>query len=731
MIVRTGLLFVLVSLSSQLALAGGTPTLRPNVGYLSILDGTPGDTLILERPAGTEVGRGQVDAFGSLLFPFLEQGATYSVRNAAGGAAQSATILRFVDHPPQSFFDAQTLVEGYQYIRTRDGTLLAATMRPPLGKTMADAPFPTVIEYSGYNPADPDHQEPGELIAWALGYATVGVNMRGSGCSGGTFGIFDYATTADGYDAVEAVAAQPWVLNHNVGMVGISFPGITQLFVGGAQPPHLAALTPLSTIADIYRAPGFPGGIFNNGFAESWLAERAHDAQPAPGGGQPWATKRINGGDTTCLANQKLRLQQIDPVAQTKALPFYTPAVMDERSPVNWVGDIAVPMLYSASFQDEQTGPDFGSMLPLFPKRLDVKAVIQNGVHTSSLDPEVLWDWIAFLDIYVAGRVPDPSRATFLVPLLTSSILGAGTPTVPVPPDTYDGITSLDEARARFEANPAVRVRMENGAGSDVPGLPVSTFERGFSQWPPQEAKATTMFFGSGGRLVNKKPHSTRFDTYRPDPDARPMSSLPTGGAWDVLPPYQWLPLVEGTAVAYVTPQLKRPLFVAGPGSVDLWLESSAADTDIQVTLSEVRPDGQEMYVQSGYLRASHRALDASRSTVTRPYQTHLAADAAPLPPGEFTPLRVELYSVAHVFRKGSRLRLSIEAPGGDRVAWAFDTPATDGQVINGIARGRTRASRVVLSVVPNTNDTPADRPPCPSLRGQPCRMYAPAVNGG
>jgi putative CocE/NonD family hydrolase len=272
---------------------------------------------------------------------------------------------------------------------------------------------------------------------------------------------------------------------------------------------------------------------------------------------------------------------------------------------------------------------------------------------------------------------------------------------------------------------------MENGAGSDIPGLPLATYELGFSQWPPKEAKATTLFFGRDGKLVKKRPRARKIDEYRPDPFARPMSSLPTGGAWDVLPPYQWLPLVEGTAVAYATAPLRKPLTVVGPGSVDLWLRSSAMDTDLQVTLSEIRPDGFETYVQSGYLRASHRKLDEAKSTPTHPVQTHLREDAAPLPAGEFVPVRVELYAVAHVFRKGSRLRLSIEAPGGDRVAWAFDTPATDGQVVNEIARGGKRASRVVLSVVPTGKDIPTELPPCPSLRGQPCRMWVPAVNGG
>src|SRR5262249_19093688 len=158
----------------------------------------------------------------------------------------------------------------YQYIRMRDGTLLAAMVRAPIGQHLSDGPFPTLVEYSGYAVADPDNPQPSSLIASALGYATVGVNMRGSGCSGGVMGLFDLPTTADGYDISETVAAQSGVKGGKAGMIGISFPGISQLYVGGAQPPHLAAIAPLSVIADIYRAPGFPGGIFNDGFAQSW-----------------------------------------------------------------------------------------------------------------------------------------------------------------------------------------------------------------------------------------------------------------------------------------------------------------------------------------------------------------------------------------------------------------------------------------------------------------------------
>ncbi len=65
------------------------------------------------------------------------------------------------------------------------------------------------------------------------------------------------------------------------------------------------------------------------------------------------------------------------------------------------------------------------------------------------------------------------------------------------------------------------------------------------------------------------------------------MQTLPGQGqseSWEVMPAYDWRPLVSGTAVAYATAPLERDITIVGEGSVDLFLRSSAADTDIQVT---------------------------------------------------------------------------------------------------------------------------------------------------
>ncbi len=111
------------------------------------------------------------------------------------------------------------------------------------------------------------------------------MNLRGTGCSGGAYNYFEELESLDGYDAIEAVAAQPWVQGGTVGMVGISFPGITQLFVAKTQPPHLSAITPLSVLDDTYDTL-YPGGIFNNGFALGWAKDREADARPATRAGR-------------------------------------------------------------------------------------------------------------------------------------------------------------------------------------------------------------------------------------------------------------------------------------------------------------------------------------------------------------------------------------------------------------------------------------------------------------
>jgi len=335
----------------------------------------------------------------------------------------------------------------------------------------------------------------------------------------------------------------------------------------------------------------------------------------------------------------------------------------------------------------------------------------------------------------VADKVPTASPTlTSLAPALYSQVAGA--PSGPVAPVGYTDEPTLAAARAAFEKQPRVRVLFDNGGGSAGPGAMQPVWSRDYTSWPPPGAVPTALRLGPGGSLtpaarhVGGRPVTPGTVSFKPDPSARPADDLPTGNPWAALPPYQWIPATGTDGVGFISTPLTGDVVAVGPASLDLWVESTAADTDLQATISEVRPDGQELFVQTGELRASDRALDRSASTATDPVPTYAAATAAPLPRGRFTEVRIPIEPFAYAFRTGSRIRVSITAPGGDRPAWQFATYPTGGAVTDTVGLGGAHPSALVLSVVRGV--TPPDaQPSCPSLRGQPCRTYVPAANGG
>src|SRR5215207_9175633 len=359
--------------------AAATFKARGGIRHAYVLDAKRGQRLELVNAQGRVVSRGRADRLGSEIFRNITPGRGYTVRRTGGGRVRRSKafrVLRPGPNPKQSFYRRTTLKQGLNYATMRDGLELAMTVRLPRGKTLADGPFATVMEYSGYQVAaphdlfdsvvdqltggstTPDPLAPatgtavGSLIAPMLDFAVVSVQMRGSGCSGGAFDLFGLPTTYDGYDAVETDAAQKWVKGGKVGLVGISFSGITQLFTAGTQPPHLAAIAPMSVTDDLYLAGGSPGGIPNTGFARGWTRERLADAQPAPRGGQPYARALVRQGDRHCRANQRLRLQTQDAVAIQDRTPHRAPKLFEDRSPAHWMGRIRVPTFLVGQYQD-------------------------------------------------------------------------------------------------------------------------------------------------------------------------------------------------------------------------------------------------------------------------------------------------------------------------------------------------------------------------------------------
>ena len=698
-----------------------------SVNQVWVTGAPAGAHLVLVAADGSTRARGTADPQGALLFRHVAAGAGYHVEERTGGSARSGSlrVLAANETPASSLYRSQQLGAGYGYLTTRDGTKLAVNVHLP--GPPDKGPYPTVVEYSGYDPANPDSTQPASRIAQFLGYATVGVNMRGTGCSGGAWDYFEPLQSLDGYDAVETIAAQPWVLHGAVGMVGISYPGITQLFVAATRPPHLAAITPLSVLDDTYRGTLYPGGILNTGFAVSWGKDRQHDALPAgPNAGQSWARRRIAAGDTTCRANQTLHSQAPDVAAQIRASRFYGPQ-LDQLNPDVFVHQIAAPTFLVGQVEDDQTGGRWPELINHFNPSTPLKVTIQNGTHVDSFDPAIVTRWGEFLDFYVAHRVPSiPAGTRAAAP--ANFIALAGAP-VPLPPDRFAGQTDFAAAFAKYRAEPKVRILFDNGAGG-APGVPIPGFEASFASWPPPGVHPTTYYLRSGSRLdpAPAGRGEPAADPYRYDPSALPPTDQPPSqnDIYGPLPKYDWRTPPPGASLTYTTAPFAHDVVLTGPASADLWVRSNRPDTDLEVTLTEVRPDGNETYVQSGWLRASQRStLNAATSTPLEPQYTFRQANTRSMPSGRFSLVRVPLFPITHAFRAGSRVRLVIQAPGGNRPIWAFGAIPGTSSSRNDVAHSPAFASKLVLPVATGIS-VPTALPPCPSLRGEPCRRADP-----
>jgi predicted acyl esterase len=718
---------------------------RESVEQLQVTHAAPGAELELLDAGANVVDSGVADYQGSLIFREVEAGDGYRVVTT-GFPREASPALQVVavadSTPEQSFFDAQVLAEGYGYLTTRDGTQLSVFVSLP--GPAEDGPYPVLVNYSGYDPSEPVGElefgginlcsllgnqfplfcdapnAPEALIAGVLGFATVGVNMRGTGCSGGAYDFFEPLQLMDGYDIIETVAAQPWA--YKVGMVGISFPGISQLFVASTHPPSLAAITPLAVISGVDTTMN-PGGILNDGFAVEWGTQVLDKADPY---GHGWEQEQVDFGDTVCEENQLLHSQKVDIIQKAYAYPYYDAEIYDPLNPRSFVGGIDIPVFTSGAWQDEQTGGHFPDLWNRFTSAPLVRYTGYNGAHADGFTPQMLAEWKNFLDFYVSEEVrPVSPLVRQLAPMLFEEVFGAR---VGLPAERFTNYATFEAALADYEAEPPVKILMENGSGDNgALGAPEAGFELFFDSWPPPSTEAKRLYLHADGSLQDLAPLEAASASSFQHDDAKGQETYLVNGSFEkALPNIVWQPETPGRQVVFASEPMTEDVVLIGHASADLWIQSSATDADLEVMLSEVRPDGQERYIASGWLRASRRAL-SPESTELKPVQTHLEADVAPLPASEWTQVRVEIYPFAHALRVGTQLRMSVATPGGNKGRWKFDVLQLGAATV-AVAHDTDHPSSLVLPVIPGVA-VPTPLPACPSLRSQPCRAHQVQVN--
>jgi hypothetical protein len=123
-----------------------------------------------------------------------------------------------------------------------------------------------------------------------------------------------------------------------------------------------------------------------------------------------------------------------------------------------------------------------------------------------------------------------------------------------------------------------------------------------------------------------------------------------------------------GEGVTFLTPPLDSETEVTGPSAAKLFVSSSTRDADLFIVLRVFSADLKEIVFQGaidphtpvgqGWLRASHRKLDAKLSTPWRPYHSH--DEVQPLTPGEPVELEVEIWPSSIVVPAGYRIALTV-----------------------------------------------------------------------
>jgi predicted acyl esterase len=160
-----------------------------------------------------------------------------------------------------------------------------------------------------------------------------------------------------------------------------------------------------------------------------------------------------------------------------------------------------------------------------------------------------------------------------------------------------------------------------------------------------------------------------------------------------------------GEGITYLMPVRTKPLEITGPVAAKLFVSSATEDADLFLALRLFDPQGDEvLFIGSndprvpiglGWLRASHRKLDPTKSKPYQPYHTH--DELQPLEPGKPVELDIEIWPTCIVVPPGYRLGLTIK--GCD-----YDHGLGDAGVANAMYK--------MSGIGPFVHNDPADRPP-------------------
>ncbi|MBI3880386.1 MAG: CocE/NonD family hydrolase [Verrucomicrobia bacterium] len=530
---------------------------------------------------------------------------------------------------PLPKLDLGSVREEHLMIPMRDGTRLSAYVYFPPG----EGPWPTLFEqrYAVITSAGSRK----ELAALAShGYIAARVSFRGAQLSEGTwvgYRALAWGELRDGYDLCEWFAAQPWS-DRKVGTFGGSQGGFAQNFLAVTQPPHLVCQYMTDTGLSLFQE-----GYRLGGMSKPERFKKMSDVCRNP-------------ADNLTLMEEWYRHQAYDDYWR------------DEDCSLHF-GKMNVPCFTVGSWYDFMSQGSLASF---------VGRQHRGGPNSRGQQQLLVGPWLhgGLPKSNKIGEMVYPENAKF---------------------DTQEHMMRwfdhfLKGVNNGVEREPTVRYYVMGAVGE--PGAPGNEW-RTAKDWPVP-AQDTAYYFHEGGKLDTAKPVENKSSTsYLSDPRHPmeiPFTSFP--GARDARKFEE-----QKEVRTFTTAPLAAPVEWTGRVRAELYVASTARDTDFFVRVSDVYPDGRSILIADYVRRARYR----------EGFEREVLMQA-----GKIYRVAFEVGSLSQNFNTGHRIRITVASTGapfyepnpqtGEPLTIEF--PANAVTATNTIFHEQSHASRVIAPVV-------------------------------
>lgn len=576
------------------------------------------------------------------------------------------TAFSFADQEPHP---ANVVVEEVQ-IPLRDGIKLGAKLYRP------DRPgkFPALVYRTPYG-IDVYNPYIGlPLSAVKRGYLVLLVNVRGRYTSEGKFRAYQNEKQ-DGYDVIEWMGTHP-LCTGKVGTYGYSYPGIVQWLALSQDPPHLKAAVPGNTPIDSHHF-FYVGGAFSYTWMDWYMDNIIPDLRRKAND-----TSGPLDGDTAEQEWNQVRLKYYEtrPLSELPVLKKYAPEYFD------WL-----------SHPEKSSWWDFASVEKDFPK-MKAPVILISG-----------WYDAAYGTIGATEGFQRMIResGTEIARSHTRLILGPWNHTNPTVKKTKFGDVDFGPSAGIDAEGEYMRFfdcEMKGICGDPAPRVSIFVMGenhwRDEQEWPLARAVQTSYYIhssgpaaadSSSGSLNTMLPRSEKPDTFVYDP---------RNPVWDEhneneVPYDQRTIESRKDVLVYTSAPLEQDVEVTGEVAAELYVRSTARDTDFAITFCDVYPDGTSINLSgldSGYLRMRYRNGNEKQELMA---------------PGTVYKIRIGQLYTSNLFKTGHRIRLQItssKAPVYDPNPNTGEDIATESRLIpatNTIEHNAQYPSRLILPIIP------------------------------